>query len=29
VLGRVRDLGIEHDGPPLVFFRGGYGRFAV
>jgi len=29
VLGRVRDLGIGHDGSPLVFFRGGYGRFAV
>lgn len=29
VLGRVRDLGVGHDGAPLVFFRGGYGRFAV
>lgn len=29
VIGRVRDLGIGHDGAPLVFFRGGYGRFAV
>jgi flavin reductase (DIM6/NTAB) family NADH-FMN oxidoreductase RutF len=29
VLGRVRDLAVEHDGPPLLFFRGGYGRFAV
>ena len=27
VLGRVRDLGIEQEGRPLVFFRGGYGRF--
>ncbi len=29
VLGRVRDLGVGHDGSPLVFFRGGYGRFEV
>lgn len=29
VLGRVRDLAVAHDGGPLVFFRGGYGRFAV
>ncbi|MGQ0431025.1 MAG: flavin reductase family protein [Microthrixaceae bacterium] len=29
VMGRVRDLGVGHDGGPLVFFRGGYGRFAV
>ncbi len=29
VLGRVRDLAVVHDGAPLVFFRGGYGRFAV
>lgn len=29
VLGRVRDLDVGHDGAPLVFFRGGYGRFAV
>lgn len=29
VLGLVRDLGVGHDGAPLVFFRGGYGRFAV
>ncbi len=29
VLGRVRDLAVAHDGAPLVFFRGGYGRFAV
>ena len=27
VLGRVRDLGVNHEGGPLVFFRGGYGRF--
>jgi 3-hydroxy-9,10-secoandrosta-1,3,5(10)-triene-9,17-dione monooxygenase reductase component len=29
VMGRVRDLGVAHDGGPLLFFRGGYGRFAV
>ena len=29
VLGRVRDLAVVHDGAPLLFFRGGYGRFAV
>lgn len=29
VMGRVRDLEVGHDGAPLVFFRGGYGRFAV
>lgn len=29
VLGLVRDLHVEHDGAPLLFFRGGYGRFAV
>jgi flavin reductase (DIM6/NTAB) family NADH-FMN oxidoreductase RutF len=29
VLGRVRELEVGHDGAPLLFFRGGYGRFAV
>jgi flavin reductase (DIM6/NTAB) family NADH-FMN oxidoreductase RutF len=29
VMGRVRELGVAHDGAPLLFFRGGYGRFAV
>ena len=29
VLGAVRDLAVAHDGAPLLFFRGGYGRFAV
>jgi flavin reductase (DIM6/NTAB) family NADH-FMN oxidoreductase RutF len=29
VMGRVRDLAVGHDRGPLVFFRGGYGRFAV
>ena len=28
VLGRVRDLGIGEPRLPLVFFQGGYGRFA-
>jgi len=27
VVGRVLDLGIAHEGGPLVFYRGGYGRF--
>jgi len=27
VVGRVRDLDVEHEGRPLVFYRGGYGRF--
>jgi flavin reductase (DIM6/NTAB) family NADH-FMN oxidoreductase RutF len=27
VLGRVHALDVVHAGPPLVFFRGGYGRF--
>jgi flavin reductase (DIM6/NTAB) family NADH-FMN oxidoreductase RutF len=29
VLGAVRDLGVAHDGGPLVFFRGGYARVAL
>jgi flavin reductase (DIM6/NTAB) family NADH-FMN oxidoreductase RutF len=29
VMGRVRELDVAHDGAPLLFFRGGYGRFAV
>jgi 3-hydroxy-9,10-secoandrosta-1,3,5(10)-triene-9,17-dione monooxygenase reductase component len=29
VMGLVRELEVAHDGPPLLFFRGGYGRFAV
>lgn len=28
VLGRVRDLGVAQEGAPLLFYRGGYGRFA-
>ncbi len=27
VLGRVREMGVDHEGRPLVFYRGGYGRF--
>ncbi len=27
VVGRVRDTGVEHEEGPLVFYRGGYGRF--
>ena len=28
VVGRVRGLGIGHEGEPLVFFRGGYANLA-
>lgn len=27
VFGAVTDLAVDHDGGPLVFYRGGYGRF--
>ena len=27
VVGGVRELGVAHEGRPLVFYRGGYGRF--
>jgi 3-hydroxy-9,10-secoandrosta-1,3,5(10)-triene-9,17-dione monooxygenase reductase component len=27
VVGRVRELGVAREGRPLVFYRGGYGRF--
>ena len=27
VVGRVQEVGVERDGKPLVFFRGGYGRY--
>jgi flavin reductase (DIM6/NTAB) family NADH-FMN oxidoreductase RutF len=27
VVGRVHDLNVAHEGRPLLFFRGGYGRF--
>jgi len=29
VVGRVADLDLEHEGRPLVFYRGGYGRFEL
>ena len=29
VVGRVRALDVEHEGRPLVFYRGGYGRFEL
>jgi len=29
VIGGVQDLEVLHEGGPLVFFRGGYGRFSV
>ena len=28
-VGRVVDLGVAAEGSPLLFYRGGYGRFAV
>lgn len=27
VVGRVRELEVGHEGGPLIFFRGGYGRY--
>ena len=27
VVGRVVELGYQHEGTPLLFYRGGYGRF--
>jgi 3-hydroxy-9,10-secoandrosta-1,3,5(10)-triene-9,17-dione monooxygenase reductase component len=27
VVGRVVELGYKHEGTPLLFYRGGYGRF--
>ncbi len=29
VVGRVTDLAVHHEGGPLLFYRGGYGRFVV
>jgi len=29
VVGGVRDLEVLHEGGPLLFFRGGYGRFQL
>ena len=28
VMGRVQELDVLHEGVPLVFYRGGYGRFS-
>ena len=27
VVGRVAEIGVERDGKPLVFYKGGYGRY--
>ncbi len=29
VVGRVHALDVEHEGRPLIFYRGGYGRFEL
>lgn len=29
VIGAVTDLEVSHEGGPLLFYRGGYGRFTV
>jgi len=29
VIGAVTDLDVLHEGGPLLFFRGGYGRFQL
>jgi flavin reductase (DIM6/NTAB) family NADH-FMN oxidoreductase RutF len=29
VVGRVKELEVVHEGGPLLFFRGGYGRFQL
>ena len=29
VIGAVTDLDVRHEGGPLLFFRGGYGRFSL
>jgi flavin reductase (DIM6/NTAB) family NADH-FMN oxidoreductase RutF len=29
VIGAVGNLEVHHEGSPLIFFRGGYGRFTV
>jgi 3-hydroxy-9,10-secoandrosta-1,3,5(10)-triene-9,17-dione monooxygenase reductase component len=29
VVGRVQDLEVRHEGGPLIFFRGGYGRVSL
>ncbi len=29
VVGQARAMNVEHEGRPLVFYRGGYGRFEL
>jgi 3-hydroxy-9,10-secoandrosta-1,3,5(10)-triene-9,17-dione monooxygenase reductase component len=29
VVGRVLELGYQHEGKPLLFYRGGYGRYEI
>ena len=29
VIGRVTDLAVHHEGGPLLYYRGGYGRFVI
>ncbi len=29
VVGRVIELGYQHEGKPLLFYRGGYGRYEI
>jgi flavin reductase (DIM6/NTAB) family NADH-FMN oxidoreductase RutF len=29
VIGAVHDLDVLHEGGPLIFYRGGYGRFSI
>lgn len=29
VIGAVSDLDVRHEGGPLLFYRGGYGRFTI
>ena len=28
-VGRVIELGYQHEGKPLLFYRGGYGRYEI
>jgi hypothetical protein len=27
VIGEVLDMSVDHSGRPLIFYRGGFGRF--
>ena len=29
VVGRILELGYQHEGKPLLFYRGGYGRYEI